>query len=347
MRIVYVIEKMSGFGGMERIFTDKMNWLCKQPDVEVVLMLVWKDSLPLAYALDERVSVVRLNIPYIKGGVTFPLALFSYNRFVAKYKPDVTILSWVMGAFLAVYGKKCGKVIYESHLASTRMTHGWLQTKMQPCVDVVVTLTSRDARNYLRAQRVEVIPNFTNLHSTEYADYSKKRCVAVGRLVYQKNYPRMVDIWKRICETHPDWVLDVYGDGEEKDLIEKIIKDTGLEEKIVLHGSTQDVVSAMQSASVYLMTSRMEGFPLVLVEAMTCGLPIVAFDCDFGPSEVIINGTTGFLVPYSDDAIFMERLTYLMEHPEVRELMGIAAKKASNRYKPDEIMSQWLKLFQS
>jgi amylovoran biosynthesis glycosyltransferase AmsD len=73
----------------------------------------------------------------------------------------------------------------------------------------------------------------------------------------------------------------------------------------------------------------------------------VAFDCDFGPGEVIINGTTGFLVPYSDDAIFMERLTYLMEHPEVRELMGIAAKKASNKYKPDEIMSQWLKLFQS
>ena len=347
MRLLYVIEKMSGFGGMERIFTDKMNWLCKQRDVEVVLLHVWKDSLPLAYTLDSRVKVVRLNVPYIKGGVGFPFALFSYNRFVAKYKPDVTILSWVFGAFLATYGKKYGKVIYESHLASTRMTHGWLQTKMQAHVDVVVTLTSRDADNFSKARRVEVIPNFTNLQPTASADYMQKKCVAVGRLVYQKNYPRMIEIWKRISEKNPDWTLDIYGEGEERTLIENIINEAGMAGRIVLHGNTDDVVSAMQSASIYLMTSRMEGFPLALVEAMKCRLPIVAFDCDFGPSEVIDNGTTGFLVPYSDDAMFIDKLAYLMEHPEVREQMGASAKKISNKYQSEQIMSEWLRLFQS
>ena len=347
MRLLYVIEKMSGFGGMERIFTDKMNWLCQQPDVEVVLMLVWKDPLPLAYNLDSRVKVVRLNVPSIKGGFGFPFALFSYNRFVAQYNPDVTILSWIIGAFFAAYGRKCGKVIYESHHVSNLMKHSWLQTKLQPYVDVVVTLTSQDAKNFPRARRVEVIPNFTNLQFTASADYTHKRCVAVGRLVYQKNYPRMIEIWKHISKKNPDWVLDIYGEGEERGLIEQGIREAGLEGKVVLHGSAKDVVGVLQSASIYLMTSRMEGFPLVLVEAMTCGLPIVAFDCNFGPGKVISDGTTGFLVPYSDDAMFMERLAYLMEHPEIREQMGMAAKEASKKYQPEQIMKEWLRLFQS
>lgn len=337
---------MSGYGGMERIFTDKMNWLCQQPDVEVELMLVWKDPLPLAYNLDSRVKVVRLNVSYIKRGVAFPFALFLYNKFVAKYKPDVTILSWVMGAFLAAYGKKCGKVIYESHLAATRMTHGWLQTKLQPRVDAVVTLTSRDAKNYPAARRVEVIPNFTNLQSTASADYTHKRCVAVGRLVYQKNYPRMIEIWKHISKKHPNWVLDIYGEGEERELIEKSIREAGLGGKVFMHGNTQDVVSALQSASIYLMTSMMEGFPLALVEAMTCGLPIVAFNCNYGPSEVIVNGKTGFLVPYDDDSAFVESLQTLMNDEQLRKDMGEAAQKEVDRFSRETIMHKWLTLFQ-
>jgi glycosyltransferase involved in cell wall biosynthesis len=129
----------------------------------------------------------------------------------------------------------------------------------------------------------------------------------------------MKRLWNIVSEKHPEWQLSI-------------------------HHDTEDVVSAYLSGSIYIMTSRFEGFPLVLIEAMQCGLPIVAFDCPQGPREIIENGKTGFLIPYNDDALFIEKLTYLMEHPEEREKMGRAAKESVKRFDKEKIMNQWKEL---
>ena len=345
MTIVYVIEKISGIGGMERIFADKINWLCQQNDIELTLLLVWKDDHSVEYPIDKRVNIVKLEVPYIKGGFFYPLALYKYNKFIKKTKPDITVLCWVMGAFLGAYGHHVGKTIYESHLAATMMKHRWLINKMQYHVDTVVTLTVHDAKNFNKAPTVKVIPNFTLLNPALTPSYESKHCVALGRLVYQKDYPRMIAIWKKIAESHRDWILDIFGEGEERPLIEQCIKEAQLEDKVVLHGNTQEVAKAYTSGSIYLMTSRMEGFPLVLIEAMTCGLPIVVFNCPYGPHDVVQHEKTGFLIPYHNDKAYIESLSMLMDNVNMRKQMGIAAKAAVMQYSCEAIMQRWMNLF--
>ena len=126
----------------------------------------------------------------------------------------------------------------------------------------------------------------------------------------------MQRIWDSISKKHTDWQL-------------------------IIHHDTQDVIKAYKSGSIYIMTSSFEGFGLVLIEAMQCGLPCIAFDCPYGPREIIEDGETGFLIPYNDDNLFIEKLTYLMEHPEERERMGKAAKKSVTRFDKLKIMNQW------
>lgn len=347
MHILYVIEQMSRIGGMERITADKINWLARQEGIKVTLMFVWKESKQLAYHIDNSVDICHINAPMVKGGLTYPYVLWKYNSMVKRLKPDITILSWVTGSLLATFGKNSGKVVYESHLVSTHMTHSWLQQSMQDKVDVVVTLTNSDAQNFPKSKRVEVIPNFTLLKTNKGTDYSQKHCIAVGRLVYQKNYPRMIAIWQQIVKQHPDWTLDIYGDGDERQQIEQCIHKYGVEGSVVLHGNTNNVGEAYLSGSILLMTSHMEGLPLVLLEAMTYGIPAVAFDCPTGPRDVITDGVDGRLIPIHDNSSFIKALSQLMGDASLRQQMGEKARENVARFSCESIMQRWMDMFNS
>jgi glycosyltransferase involved in cell wall biosynthesis len=135
----------------------------------------------------------------------------------------------------------------------------------------------------------------------------------------EKNFPRMYRLWNEISKKHSDWELAV-------------------------HHNTKDVIKAYTSGCIFIMTSRFEGFPLVLIEAMQCGLPCIAFDCPQGPREIIEDEKNGFLIPYDDDALFIEKLTFLIENPEEREKMGRAAKESVKRFDKEKIMNQWKEL---
>ncbi len=348
MKIVYVVEKLSGVGGMERILIDKMNWLVEHTDCDVTLLLCWKDTEPLAYHLSEKVKVEHLNVRQLPKGATFPIVLWKYNNKIRKLAPNVTVFAWVLGAFLAVYGHRRGRTIYEQHASPSNMTHEWLQRKVYGCVDHVVSLTHAAAEYSPKyAWKSVVISNFTRLRAeTLSKDYSAKHCICVGRMVYEKNYPRMLSVWKDVVRKHPDWVLDIYGDGMLRGEVETMIQTLKLQENVVLHGETDNVAEAYCRGSIYLMTSRSEGFPLVLIEAMGCGLPVVAFDCKDGPRDVVEDGVTGRLIPYEEDATMVQALGELMDSIEIREKMGQAAYAASAKWSPDNIMPQWVTLLQ-
>ena len=344
MKIVYVIEQLSEVGGMERILVDKMNWLCRQSQTEVALILLWRDNNPMAYDLDGNIDVVRLNVPRVRGGLLFPLVVLRYNRAVKALHPDVTVFSWVAGALLATFGVKRGKTIYESHSDSRVLKHHWLQTTLQYRVDAVVALTPEDAASFTSVGNVIVIPNFTSLQPDVRIDYSKKHCIAMGRLVAEKDYLRMIALWTRISQTYPDWVLDIYGEGSERPKIEQYIMRFHLESQVLLHGFTQDIVEAYGSGSIFLMTSRTEGFPLVLVEAATCGLPIVAFDCPCGPRN-ILEVSNGFLIPYEDEDAYVSAVQQLMSDITLRQKMGEDSQRDIARFSQESVMQQWINLF--
>ena len=327
MRIVYVVENITGVGGLQRILIDKMNYLAEHTMHEIVLMTVWHADREPHFPISPAVRFVHLNVP--KSIAFLPLALWRFRKRIRRLNPDVTIQLRAVGAFLTLFSGWHGPTIMEMHSARQAMNHRWLYPLIEKKVDAIVCLTNGDARNYPKARRVEVIPNFSSLPplGEGRGGASPRHVVWVGRDCPEKNLPRLRRIWAEIEKTHPDWTLDI-------------------------HHNTSDIVGAYAKASISVLTSKAEGFSLTTLEAQQMGLPVVAFDCPYGPSDIVIDGETGYLIPLTvngseqeADRMFVEKLTYLMDHPEARQEMGTAAQKASQRFNKERIMNQWLKLF--
>ena len=327
MRIVYVVENITGVGGLQRILIDKMNYLAEHTMHEIVLMTVWHADREPHFPISPSVRYVHLNVP--RSMAFLPLALWRFRKRIRRLNPDVTIQLRAVGAFLTLFSGWHGPTIMEMHSARQAMNHRWLYPLVERRLDAIVCLTNGDARNYPNARRVEVIPNFSTLPplGEGRGGASPRHVVWVGRDCPEKNLPRLRRIWAEIEKTHPDWTLDI-------------------------HHNTSDIVGAYAKASISVLTSKAEGFSLTTLEAQQMGLPVVAFDCPYGPSDIVIDGETGYLIPLTvngseqeADRMFVEKLTYLMDHPEARQEMGTAAQKASQRFNKERIMNQWLKLF--
>ena len=338
MRIVYVVENITGVGGLQRILIDKMNYLAEHTMHEIVLMTVWHADREPHFPISPAVRFVHLNVP--KSMAFLPLALWRFRKRIRRLNPDVTIQLRAVGAFLTLFSGWHGPTIMEMHSARQAMNHRWLYPLVERRLDAIVCLTNGDARNYPNARRVEVIPNFSTLppqgegrggaspcEGREGASCQRRHVVWMGRDCPEKNLLRLRRIWAEIEKTHPDWTLDI-------------------------HHNTSDVVGAYAKASISVLTSKAEGFSLTTLEAQQMGLPVVAFDCPYGPSDIVIDGETGYLIPLTIDGseekadkLFIEKLTYLMNHADIRREMGSAARKAAGRFNKQQIMNQWLKLF--
>ena len=155
----------------------------------------------------------------------------------------------------------------------------------------------------------------------------------------------MIKVWSIVQRHHPDWVLNVYGNGELKPYYEKEVNERNL--NIVIHPAVEDIFDKFLDSSMLLMTSLYEPFGLVLAEAMSCGLPVIAFDCPYGPSDIIHDGIDGYLIEDRDIESYSKMVCRLIEDEQLRRKMGQAGVVSSQRYNADTIMPQWDSLFKS
>jgi glycosyltransferase involved in cell wall biosynthesis len=203
-------------------------------------------------------------------------------------------------------------------------------------------LTADDARDYGAAlDRVELIPNPVAPLDGGVSDGSAPVAVAAGRLNTQKGFDLLVRAWAPVAERHPEWRLRIYGSGPSRPELERAIEAAGLEEQVALMGRTQELGAAMAAASLFVLSSRFEGFGMVLVEAMGKGLPVVSFDCPRGPSDIVEHGTDGLLVPPGDIAGLSAALLELIEDPERRRRLAAAARAKAERYESAAIGPRW------
>lgn len=351
MKVTYILETLSIKGGIERITVDKMNSLQAVPGYDVSLILVYDYHAPAFYELSENVEVVNLNIQktnnYLMKFKTFYQVGKKVRKAVKELKSDIVICSGLLGNILFATNHFDCKTIYESHGPRFQMMLKFLLPRVERRCDAIVTLTKGDKDEYKIAKRVEVIPNFTKMKSTEFASLSEHRCLAIGRLSYEKNFPRLLNIWAKVVNSHPDWHLDIVGEG----LLEKEIKETisrlGLEKSVSLLPPATDVAKYYKQSSVLLVTSLFEGFSMVIIEASVYGLPTVSVDCNYGPREIIENGKSGILTPYESDDAMAEAIIRLMDDEQGRKTMGEYARKLSSMYQEEQIMKQWTDLFAS
>ena len=368
MKIFYVYRAIAHYRGMERIFVDKMNSLVRLYGYDVTLVTADQGSHPMSYPLDAHVRHVDMAIrfhqslrynllwrPFVKVRLQYRFVC-RLKKLIADIQPDILVCNTDVFPNLVMMAKGKLPLVVESHSLcreTLRFSDSlrwkllrWYTLRNLRHARVIVALTEGDAAEWRRFNRdVRSITNVVHLNTTGHAcDISAKRVIFASRFSQQKGIPYLIEIWKRVHARYPDWELHVYGDGELRVQYQPQLESLGA--NVVVHDATSDVFHAYLSGSVFLLTSVFEPFGLVLPEAMSCGLPVVAFDCDFGPREIISNGVDGFLVPAFDIDAYVDRVCQLMSSAEQRRSMGQAGMRNSQRYAPEHMMVHWKSLFE-
>jgi glycosyltransferase involved in cell wall biosynthesis len=215
-----------------------------------------------------------------------------------------------------------------------------------PRFDAIVALTDEDARAY-RSElngartRVERIPNALPALGGGIAKLEEKAVVAAGRLTGQKGFDLLIRAFARVARERPGWELRIYGEGSQRDLLERLIAELGLNGSVRLMGATRHIGEELAQGSVFALSSRFEGFGMVLVEAMSKGLPVVSFDCPRGPAEIVEDGVDGVLVPNGEVDAFAAALVGLIDDEDRRRALGAAGLEKSKRYEIEPIGARW------
>lgn len=378
MKILYVIDSLASKGGAERIISEKMNYMADVYGFEVSVVTCYQNLAQQANAYDLSPSVRQVNlcIPYYsqyKYGYPFRLwkkwrlyrqLVNELTKAVCRLAPDVLV---GLGYFQAdvVMSVPCrAKKVVESHeariftMSGNGLSRSFLSRlymrfytaryfrRIESRADVVVTLTHGDAEEWRRAKRLEVIPNFTMMKPERLSSVQEKRVIAVGRLEWQKGFDRIIDIWKIVSVRHPEWRLDIFGSGTLEKVLNRQIADANLCNSLVIHPFTPTISHEYMQSSIFVLPSRFEGFGLVLLEAMSHGLPCVTFDCPFGPADVVEDGVCGYVVPDGDLSAFAEHLERLMSDIDLRRQFSQAAVLRSHHFDVVSVMAQWKSLFE-
>lgn len=366
MRVLYVFRSLAYWGGIERILVDKMNNLVSMYGYEVYMLTTDQGCHPVPYQLDRRVLLkdlgIKLHQQYRYHGIKRGLILCKLLRLykqrlskeLVKINPDVIVCTtsnyWDVNILAKIKGET--PLVVECH-SIYKQTIGlkglkglfsdYLYKKGLSHAQTIVTLTEKDASDWRQIHKcVKVIPNMVHLNEGEVSSLQNKHVIWVGRFDYQKRPMEAIKIWQMVYPKHPDWHLDIYGDGEQKKRIEEITHKLGM--NIHVHQPTAFIFDCYRESSILISTSLFEPFGLVLVESMSCGLPIVAYDSSFGPSSIINNGENGYIVENFRPDLFADRLDLLMSNLALRKRMGEKSSKSVKRFLADVIMPMWNKI---
>lgn len=344
-KIGFLINTLAKSGGTERVTTVLANALSELDyEVEVICMskstesfyelydkvkvsyLSDKSSLRLTdyFSLGRRLIKASRHLDYIIGVgmdlcvLTVPMKLFNKTKVIGWEHFNLSVRGPVVGL--------------------GRMLGVWF-------ADSIVTLTKFDFEQYRKkTNKVKCIYNPVTVNVESVDNYESKRILCVGRLTNQKGFDMMVDIWAGLFSRYPEWHMAIVGDGDDELKLKAQAVTAGVGDSLKFFKATRDVASFYRSASIYAMSSRYEGLPLVLIEAQSVGLPLIAFNCETGPKEVITDGYNGYLIPAFDKDIFREKLETLMKDDTLRREMGGNALVNSNNFAKANIVPQWCEI---
>lgn len=355
MKIVYIIEDYSENGGVERIVSMKANTLFLQYHHQVTLISVYEDKRPQQYTLAEGINFIQLHIPFAQKASnpltkffsrihTLLMAAHRLNQTIKYIKPDVIFFTTTLGALLLPFCPTKAKKIYESHLARPFNPYHSLFSLMERKADAIVCLTNDDAKEFKIAKKVYVIPNFINIPKIKVKDYGIKRAIAVGRLEQQKGFDRLIECWHEVAKLHPDWLLDIYGEGSQRQILENKIACLELNRQVRLCGRGKNMMEIYPNYSLHLMSSHYEGQPMVMIEAQACGLPSVTFNFQYGASDIIRNGENGMIVQQDDTEAFITAIEKMISSEQLRHNYGQKAQAMATQYYETNIFDKWVSL---
>lgn len=335
MIIIFIIASLEDFGGTERVATLLANGLVDRHQITILS----RKSLKNSYGLSSKIKDIKFS------GNNFKF-LRQCKQYIDETKPDRVIVHTMSKLTPAIIlaGINAESLWSLEHISFE--FHSWffkqLRKRLYNRVDKVITLTKNDAVNYRRFHKdVTVIANATPLTILKKPiNNNSKIIISIGRLTHQKGYDFLINAWSSIEQHYPDWSLHIYGEGEDRRKLEKIIRNRNLN-NIVLKGLTNDVQSVYDNAAFYVMSSRFEGFGMVLIEAQSRGLPIISFDCPSGPAEIIHHDMDGYLVESGNIKALTAKISHLIENQSTRAKFSDNSLISAQRFQSEHIIIQW------
>ena len=360
MRILLILNSLPG-GGSGRVMTQMANYW--SGECHHVSILTFESSNTPFYPLSNSVKWHAIDIKsqsssWIRGLLENMIRIFRIRKAVLTVKPDY-IISFVFTTniliLLATRFLNCPLIISErnhpDYGRKTRLIWYWLRRILYPLADHLVVQT-REIKEWFRLYNnsIHIIANPAKViqESTESGPEISlppgKRIIAMGQLSSQKGFDLLLDIFANIHRTYQEWNLIILGTGPLREDLISQAGQLGIERFIHLPGMVANPFSVLKECDLFVLSSRYEGFPNALLEAMACGLPVVSFECPSGPGEIIQNGVNGILVP-AEDTVALERALYeLIENKQLGERLGSEATKICERYAAGSIMKQWERL---
>jgi len=357
MNICFLGGGFCQFGGIERVTSIIANEIA-QRDLAIVHTLSMADNGQNVYPLSTKIKrsylfeeKCSMKLALCKG------ALGKTVHYIRKNKLDILIACGVMYFPLACIAAKLTgiKSICWEHTNPSNRNEVTGEREIRfigAKFSSANVLISEAARNYYN----ETYRNKNNwlIHNpadaklySDHRPYDKnsRRLISVGRLTYQKNYPLLLEVASRILSVHDGWTWDIFGDGREYDLLNQLIAEKGLTGKVALRGTVSDLYDRYPCYSAIIMTSRWEGFPMVLIEAAAKGLPMISFDIPTGPNEIIQDGLNGYLISDGDVDKMVEQIHKFINDPELREKMSFYSRETTRQFSIDNTVQAWIALF--
>ena len=374
MKLIYCIRATYNPGGMERVLLNKVSYLVREKGWNVTIVTTDQRGRPPFYPFPEEVKMIDLGINYSDDnnkGAFKKIAGYLKRRklhkerlteLLKREKADIVVSLYPSESSFIPNIKDGSKKVLELHFCKFfRLQYGRsgllgfidrLRTKQDEKIarkfDKFVVLTNEDKEYWGAMPNIEVIPNAAMPMGNNLSDGSAKRVIAVGRLDYQKGFDRLIQAWGIVQqhETFKDWTLDIFGQGEWKKMLQNMIDKAELNKHTHINKPTNAIGKEYANSSLIVMTSNYEGFGMVLVEAMACGVPAIAFDCKCGPKDIIEDGINGLLVKDGDISGLARAMVNLMDNDSLRLRLASNARRITEIYSEENVMGQWVSLFE-
>ena len=376
LKLVYLTPALYMAGGVERVLTLKANYFAEHFGYDVAIILTEGKGKSPFYPLSDRIKVVNLDIGFEQlWNCSFLKKIFVYLKKQRQYKkaltaelmklcPDITVsllrreINFLIG--IKDGSKKIGELhvnrlnyrnfeANDTNFIKQLFAKLWMSSlvKQLKRLDRFVVLTEEDKLAWPELKNVSVIPDPLSFVPTAQSTLGVKRVIAVGRYVYQKGFDLLLQAWAKIERQCPDWMLVVYGDGDRAPY-EQMMRNLGIDtSRCLLNGPTTDIQREYVNSSLFVFTSRFEGFGMVLVEAMACGLPVVSFACPCGPKDIVRDGEDGFLVENGNIDELVQQLMKLMVDHRLRTAFARHAQQNAQRFNIEQTALRWKSVFES
>lgn len=376
MKLIYCIRALYNPGGMERVLLNKVTYLVEQLHWEVVIVTTDQQGRPTFYPFPEQIRRIDLGINYADDNdknVLRKVTGFLRRRrkhkqalsaLLQREKADIVVSLYPSESSFIPFIDDGSKKVLELHYCKFfRLQYGrkgllglidrWRTRQDERLVrkfDRFVVLTREDKGYWGNLPNMEVIPNAAMpMGRCRAAVASSRRVIAVGRLDYQKGFDRLIRAWAVVQKDgrFADWRLDIFGQGEWRDSLLRMVDEAGLSRSVSINRPTQAIGREYARSAFLVMTSHYEGFPMVMIESMACGLPVVSFDYKCGPRDIIADGINGLLVPEGDITRLAEVMAWLMADASYRQSLSDKALQVTATYSEEAVMAKWVNLFTS